>query len=81
MSEPTSAVWHWVESDHWEVQFHGLPRRFPWLVEHEAPMAASYPNPEGRQFPVIGVFLAVETMFKDIPRRRSATRGSSRSRA
>jgi tetratricopeptide (TPR) repeat protein len=60
---PASRRWHWVESDHWEIQFHGLPRRFPWPDSDPPPPSTSYPNPEGREFPILRVYHAVEALL------------------
>ena len=62
-----SSSWHWAESDHWEVQFHGLPRRFPWLNVQPPPPATSYPNPDGHEFPILHLYHAVEAMRRENP--------------
>src|SRR5436190_23317869 len=54
--------WHWVESDHWELQFHGLPRRVPWFDGDAPPPATSYPNPDNKEFPILRLYEAVEAM-------------------
>ncbi len=59
--------WHWEESDHWELQFHGLPRRFPWLNDQPPPPRKSYPNPDHIEFPILHVYHAVKAMVDETP--------------
>src|SRR5438552_2053234 len=59
-----SSQWHWAESDHWEVGFHGLPRRFPWL-RSDSPSPPG--NVQAREFPMLRLHLAVETMLAEQP--------------
>ena len=38
----TSAV-HWIESTSWELDFYGLPHRFPWPSEADQEAAQAHP--------------------------------------
>jgi tetratricopeptide (TPR) repeat protein len=60
---PATRRWHWAESDHWEIRFHGLPRRFPWPDSDPPPPSTSYPNSAGKEFPILRVYHAVEALL------------------
>ncbi len=62
----SSSSWHWAESDHWEIAFHGLPRRFPWL--NSQPPPPGQPSPEKPvEFPILHLYKAVEAMVQEEP--------------
>jgi tetratricopeptide (TPR) repeat protein len=58
--------WRWVESDHWDLQFEGLPRRIPWLAGDPDPPLTSYGDPNN-EFPVSRLYQAVEAMVATEP--------------
>lgn len=57
--------WKWIETRHWEVQFHGLPPRVPWFEEDEMPPLELNSGAPGREFPVIRLYQAVEAYLAD----------------
>ena len=62
-----SPSWHWAESGHWELKFHGLPRRFPWHNNQPPPPTGKEPNAVLSQFPMEHLYRAMETMMKETP--------------
>jgi tetratricopeptide (TPR) repeat protein len=59
--------WHWIESDHWEIQFEGLPRRIPWLDTDVPPTPENCPASTGKDFPVQRLYQAVTAMLASDP--------------
>src|SRR5436190_17440731 len=62
----SSSSWHWAESDHWEITFHGLPHRFPWLNAQPPPPGQPSPG-KPIEFPVLHLYKAVEAMVQEEP--------------
>ncbi|HEY3662759.1 MAG TPA: tetratricopeptide repeat protein [Chthoniobacterales bacterium] len=61
-----SKPWRWIESDHWDLSFEGLPRRIPWFTEDPDPPLKSYGN-ANNDFPILRLYEAVETMLASEP--------------
>jgi tetratricopeptide (TPR) repeat protein len=67
MPNPTdSSSWHWAESDHWEVAFHGLPNRFPWPNDQPSPPQRKSGGSIS-DFPIIKIYNAIEAMIAEQP--------------
>lgn len=63
---PASA-WHWVESAHWDLKFHGLPGRIPWRNNQPPPPTGLEPGSVATAFPMEELYHAVELMVEEVP--------------
>ena len=62
---PQPKPWKWIETHHWEVQFHGLPASVPWFEGDALPPLELSPGEPGREFPVLRLYEAVSAYLAD----------------
>ena len=58
-SQPAGKAYRWIESQHWELTYHNLPRRVPWPVD-APPLDAS-----SQELPITPLYTAIKACLED----------------
>ena len=58
-SQPGGKTYRWIESNHWEIPFHNLPRRVPWAMD------APPPDETVHDLPINPLYKGIEACLAD----------------